>query len=352
MVRTIALSAFLTLVAFVSARAADACSVVPICRVRTAPETFTYGSGKPVPANAPALYIAQGYPPKTPSAAVEPPTLSMGTTTIMLEPQDDLHRLTAEPTPGTWSLRYWNACYGAMTEASVTFAPTAPMPTELEVTASAPQSETIVVRDFGGGCTMKVEATVVQLTVAASSALAPWAPLVRYTTFVDGAEWASSPYGSLRDVPANMYVAGFPDFDRIYTVCKAPYDGGTQRRGLPPGSHVIEVRAQIAGGVEVKSAPMNITLTCGATATDAGAPGTDGGSASDADAPSADTEPLADAQPPRASGCALGHTATSGSSLVLAALASLTLRRRVRGRRAARTRDEVALPAIRWRGTR
>lgn len=100
----------------------------------------------------------------------------------------------------------------------------------------------------------------VELALAMDPTLAPYAPIVTWTTFVDEKVWTSS-NGTLTPVPGVMKAYRVPL--SLYGSCGD--DPGFGAAGLAPGSHEVKLRAYLPGAdAPLESAPLSITIDCGA----------------------------------------------------------------------------------------
>lgn len=178
-----------------------------------------------------------------------------------------------------------------------------------------------------GPCEIDTLAAIAQLTVTSSPELEPWLALVRRTTRVDGAAWATSPAGGLG--PASSFVRA----DRLYAACAPPAGAFA---GLPTGAHVVTVQADVPGLFAVPPVAATIDLRCDV---DAGVPevgASDAGADADGSRDAATHDGAAAASEASSAGCGCGtaRSAPAGATLVLCGFLALhsigRLRRRGR----------------------
>ena len=204
---------------------------------------------------------------------------------------------------------------------SFTTAAEAPLPSAVGTVSATTAGGRVEVSTSRGSCTLTVDAAVAKLSLAPSAAVAAFAAITQFETFVDGASWATSRYGSFG--AGSAYLLRHANV--VFAQCGDRNAGDDS--GVTLGHHVIEVRAHVAGAAaDPPPARIEVDLAC-ATA--------DGSALSDAAAPAVSIAPTPPTTPPTA--CVLARAAPglaagsgpSGWGPAWAALA-LTLLRRVR----------------------
>jgi hypothetical protein len=268
------------------------------------------GAGATVPGNVPGLLVSH-------ETLIGEPALTL------LDPEAELldasgnqvpvaRNLGASPgqsvlvpkqplAPGSYRLRRkvrcdYQATAGGIPHApmaeEVTFTTTAatPLPTRAgAITVGGPSRENYDASGYDPFCSWNELAVVVRLALEPSAELAPFLPVARISTKVDGMSWAASEYGGGTRVPRSIYYA--PRVPLAFYARCVTGPSGTLDPGLSEGAHQGELSVHLAGMADpLPPIPFNFTLSC------ANAASPDAGGSTDAEV--SETGATGDASPP------------------------------------------------------
>lgn len=111
-----------------------------------------------------------------------------------------------------------------------------------------------------GSCSLEVDSDRTRIELLHDASATPWRDAFAYETWVDGVRWR--PTGSLGGIvgpPSGSWIGRGTDV--VYAVC---FDTDlVEPEGLPEGSHLVELRARVAGESAVLATPsVSVTLDC------------------------------------------------------------------------------------------
>lgn len=341
------LVAFVIAGALLSTPNAHACSP-PACRASWASPV----AGKSVPANAPAVVFVQGTAKAGPPIMPGPPSLKNGAGPIASTRDGDFLRPAAALPLGDVVLEWDETCNppwadGGIAPTSLTFTVVAAsaLPTALGTATLAYARGNVDVWTSSGSCTDKLDASQARFSFDLDPALVKFREVARFVTSVDGTKWGSSAWG--REGPtATPGVfsgdGGAHRHDLVFAAC-GPSPTGVTDRGVMPGKHTVEIRAEVAGAPAIPSAKFEINLACdgaspdgGSVTPDAAAPTLDAAPDAATDAMSDGTPAAADADPPAMSSDGGGCSAAGGTVSPFCLLIAVAMLGRARRRRASR----------------
>lgn len=134
------------------------------------------------------------------------------------------------------------------------------------LTADNPSEVSIGIWTRCGSCERVVPVVIAALHFEPDETLGPWLPLTRFRTIIDGAFWADTPYGALRDggqfYLGDQWFPGARRVDQLYARCHRHTDS-TEDDGLTIGPHAVQIEAIIAGvGTAYVSNTITVELDC------------------------------------------------------------------------------------------
>jgi hypothetical protein len=231
-----------------SAHPADACS--QSCQ----PGGLLPGHGATVPANArgflwnptyghglqPGLRLTQVGRPTPLAIAFD----MSGQFPVIVQPVDPL--IAGE----TYVLEELGGCTPLRVE--FTAGPAAPLPSSLGTLRLGERARRdLEVSDPGGGCSVVVEASVLELSVELSAEATPWKDLLAFSTFVDGDRYLPKS-ALLQAIPPGESWQGRGE-DLLFHTCGQP----------APGARDVEIHATVPGTGEILSTQSeHTTVSC------------------------------------------------------------------------------------------
>lgn len=169
----------------------------------------------------------------------------------------------AELAPGTYTIRYRNDCESDgprpfYKETPIHVTPAAALPVRvgtLRVKSAARKS--MKATTTSGSCVEPVLAGVVDLAYELDPRTQPYADVLQWETYVDGARWpGAEPHPESEELAQGRL--------RLFTPCDANGTKG-RSRGLSAGAHAVELRAILVGSrAPIEPARLNVKVTCGA----------------------------------------------------------------------------------------
>ncbi len=321
----------ITLIATGKERPASACSLPHECRVYSALAT---SGNATVPSNAPALPIETsncmyargdggaglGFAILTSTNANVPLTVGGDPSVFLLQPSAPL-----APGESYRILVPSDVDAGAPSVIHFTAAAAAPLPSTAPSVTIASKL-TSAWAQGGSGCTSEAAAVGVELAFQPSAELQPYIALLRWTTTIDGAPWATSLYGTTSSggTGNDAWDRGYPQANRVYAFCEA------SQTTIGQGHHTIAVTAHVAGATtDPPPATLEVDFVCPPASPQSPSPTS---SLPSPTSPSP-TSPSPTSSSPRG-GCSTGSsTLSAGRSLVFGLVlvpAAVCVRRRKR----------------------
>lgn len=277
-------------------------------KISTAP-----ADGATIPANAPGVLAQTGWFADLLALELDGGDAGTPRTTLELAAPGNFHdqallKLDEPLVVGrTYRLKASNRCSvtndGGIGSYEKTWSFTAGPASALPTTIGSAQVSYLVGK-LGGRYGLSVDGTpapsydsapvaVAQIAIQPSAELAPYLPLIRFSTYVDGVLWGESHFGhGIASYEAFPEQVTFRDFTRVFATCtREAQSAACESSGVAKGVHEVELRAHVAGAA-TDPAPLRfpITLSCAGDGggPDGQAPDASGsGGAPDAGAPDA-----------------------------------------------------------------